>query len=194
MTEREREPGPPAPHLRKLRVKIGREVRWLWVDAQMAVAIQTYDKFIRRRNKVFRAHHATNVSETELTTRRLNSHARPMRLVGFLNAELEAATEKLGLRHAEKPGRWEGPRVAIDRYLGDSMTWTGANFGSLVRAPYGDPDAPRSATQLVFKPHRTGPCPVCADAPLGGTLDGEVIVSIVCLWCGRSNVNDKIMR
>lgn len=184
----------PAPNLRKLRVRIGREIRWLWVEAGMARAINTFDCFVRRRNRLFRTRHVTGCSDEELSTRQLNKADRAVKIVGFVNAMLEPAADKLGLKTPEKPGQWEGPRFPIDRLLGESMTWTGSEFGRLERVPCGGPDAPRSTTQLVHRAERRGPCPVCHDEPLGGVLDGEVVVTVACLWCGRSNVDARIHR
>lgn len=163
-------------------------VRWVEVDPACWAEMERYDRWLRRRAQRFRQTHATN------SDRVIKAAIDPIPVVGYLNAELEPATRSLCVHSDEKPGEWEGPRVPIDRYRGDNGVWSGEDFAAPEKPHlYREYDPSTKSEQWVHVQSCTV-CPVCRGGDLGGVLDGEVIVSVLCIGCGRSNVDHEIGR
>jgi len=142
---------------------------WIMLEAENARDLELFDRAMRWRSARFRARNQNpDAADSPPVRARTVAGGRPFSLRGYLEYSNEDAAEALGLRAGRKPGEWEGPRRRFDLLLGEQRTWT--------------------AEQM----ETSGPCPICRDAELGGVLDTEVIATIVCLWCGRSNIDDRL--
>jgi hypothetical protein len=144
--------------------------KWIRLEADSAHELDLFDRGMRRRASIFRRRHL-NPDDADAKAfanvdRRVVAGGRPFSVVGYLNYSNEEAAQALGLRAREKPGEWEGPRATFDLMIGMQGSWTG--------------------------PPSDAPCGVCRGADLRGTVDGEVVTAIVCLWCGRSNLDHTI--
>lgn len=141
--------------------------RSVLVSAETRREIDRFDRAVRRASVKFWRRTRTGRAAAELERGRKPAEA----IVGYLCTEHEPAAQKLGLPSSDKGGRWEGPVVRFDRLLGEGVPWSGELFTWL---------------------DSHGVCPVCRGGELGGVVDGEVVVTVVCLWCGAANIEHRI--
>lgn len=157
------------PTLKRLGYTDGRgHRRSVLVSAATGREIERFDRAVRRASQRFWRRTRTGGTTTDALDR---GASRAERIVNYLATENEPAARKLGLPSGDKGGRWEGPIIRFDRLLGEGVPWSGELFAWL--------DA-------------RGVCPVCRGGELGGVADGEVIVTVVCMWCGKTNVEHRI--
>lgn len=92
------------------------------VAAELALALDTFDRNLRRRDALFRKHHRIRAEPGSMARkgRRRNGKALPP-LVGYLNIELEPAFKAVYPRAEASP--WEGPRHSFTRLIGESVIW-----------------------------------------------------------------------
>jgi hypothetical protein len=97
---------------------------WVEVESEVAAGLVRFDRWMRRRDAIFRKHHvpATDLREREVR-KPWKDRRRVVRLVGYLNHELEPAARAAGVGATGYP--WAGPRFSFTLLLGESPTWSG---------------------------------------------------------------------
>jgi hypothetical protein len=92
------------------------------VVADYRLALEVFDRNMRRRDLLYRKHHRTLNGQPARKGIKHNGK-RLVPLVGFLNVENEAAFRALVPRAEGSP--WEGPRYTFSHLIGEGQTWHG---------------------------------------------------------------------
>lgn len=97
---------------------------WVAVEADTARELSNYDRWARERDELFRRNHKiTRDPVAYQTKQRARTAAKAIKVVGYLNCELEPASAHLRLPRGGEP--WAGPRFTFTILLGSSLPWWG---------------------------------------------------------------------
>jgi hypothetical protein len=160
--------------------------RWVEVEADAAQALDTYDRWARRREKRFRR---THLLECDLEAMRAAARQRRNRprakLVGYLNFELEPAARAAKL-HADDGYPWEGARPTFSLLMGESPTWSGP-LGLVEFRELEDVDGEKVEVTKLYGVEWDGsqPCRLC------GSI-AELPEYAACLHCCRTGRDHEI--
>lgn len=101
--------------------------QWVEMSTEGARELDTFDRWMRRRESIYRRHHRHGADQKPQPRRRAPKHRYA--LVGYLNFELETMVRELIRRPDGSP--WVGPRRTFALHLGESAVWGGPGRQSL---------------------------------------------------------------
>ena len=97
--------------------------RQLSVQADWARELDLFDRNMRRRDELWRENHRRFKADGDGEIVDPATTAKPTRLAGYLNFELEEAAKAILPRTSAT--EWKGPRARFSVLLGTSPTWDG---------------------------------------------------------------------
>lgn len=153
--------------------------QWAEMSAEGARELDTFDRWMRRREALYRRHHRHGSDRTPQPRRRAPKHRYA--LVGYLNFELETMVRELIKRPDGSP--WVGPRRSFSLHLGESAVWGGPGRQSLwLREETREVDGEEEAFVAVYERAVPGGVEVCRFCYHLKTLSP----SACCLGCART--------
>jgi len=152
--------------------------QWVEMSTEGARELDTFDRWMRRRESIYRRHHRHGADQNPQPRRRAPKHRYA--LVGYLNFELETMVRELIRRPDGSP--WVGPRRTFALHLGESAVWGGPGRQSLwLREEAREVDGEERPFVAIYEHEVPGGVEVCRYCYHLRTLSRETC----CLGCDR---------
>lgn len=175
-----------APATRLIPYTDDRGVRhWVKVEGPAAAKLEAYDRWARRREKLFRKSHVLATDAKAERRTRPDKDRQAKRLVGFLNYELEAISGATGLRREAPGGPKEGPTATFTWLIGESPTWDGPAARVVTVTVTGPPGA-KAVERTEYGVEALGPA-TCRRCRGMGKLPAYALC-LDCCRCGNAEV------